>query len=165
MHHTQASGSGTPSRFVRSSYCPTTLTWSALTRPPRTTTRTGGDLMDRGIEIKDQKPGELIFLGLSNRPGSGNDKTPPRAPGRVLSRYETNLGHGGVGVHWSPGDDDRWIGYYEVRSNDTILGKTAKGTYYFDHSEGWDPKARYEVRTVDSDGNQSPWCGSVAIWR
>jgi hypothetical protein len=124
------------------------------------TMRSGADLMDRGIEINDQKPGELIYLGLSDRPGSGNDRTPPQAPSRVLARCETNIGHNGIGVHWSPGADDRWVGYYEVRRNDTILGKAAKGTYYFDHSESWDPKARYEVRTVDGDGNASSWAAA-----
>ena len=125
-----------------------------------TTTRTGAGLMEYGIALKDQKPGELIYLGLPDRPGSGNDKTPPQAPGRVLTRYETNIGHSGVGVHWSPGSDDRCVGSYEVRRNGKPLGKTAKGTYYFDHSEGWDPKAKYEVRTVDGDGNPSGWAAA-----
>jgi hypothetical protein len=122
-----------------------------------TTTRTGADLMEHGIEIKDQKPGELIYLGLPDRPGSGADKTPPRAPGQALARFETNLGHNGVGIYWNAGVDDRCIGYYEVRRNDTILGKAAKGTYFFDHAEGWNPKSRYEVRAVDGDGNTSDW--------
>ena len=123
----------------------------------KTTMRTGADLMDRGLEIKDQKPGELIYLGLTNQPGSSNDTTPPQAPGRVLARYEANIGHNGVGIHWSPSTDNRWVDYYEVRRNNTILGKTAKATYYFDHSEGWDPHAQYEVRAIDSHGNSSEW--------
>lgn len=128
-----------------------------------TTTRTGADLMDRGIEVKDQKPGELIYLGLANWPGSANDKTAPQAPGRVLARHETNIGHSGVGIYWSPGSDDGWIGYYEVRRDGATVGKTAKGNYFFDHSEGSTSKACYEVRTVDSNGNPSHWVTASPI--
>ena len=122
-----------------------------------TTERTGADLMTNGIAIKDQKPGELIYLNLPNRPGSGQDKVPPQSPGRVLVRRETNLGHGGAGVYWSPGTDDNWISYYEVRRDGTILDKVAIGVYYFDHAAGWDKAREYAVRTVDGDGNASDW--------
>jgi hypothetical protein len=77
-----------------------------------TSERTGADVMDNGIAIKDQKPGELIYLNLPNRPGSGQDKVPPQSPGRVLARRETNLGHRGIGIYWAPGRDDNWISYY-----------------------------------------------------
>jgi hypothetical protein len=121
------------------------------------TERTGADLMANGIAIKDQKPGELIYLNLPNRPGSGQDKVPPQSPGRVLVRRETNLGNGGAGVYWSPGMDNNWISYYEVRRDGTILDKVAIGVYYFDHAEGWDKAREYAVRTVDGDGNASDW--------
>ena len=101
-----------------------------------TTERTGADLMTHGIKIKDQKPGELIYLNLPNRPGSGQDKVAPRLPSRVLVRRETNIGHGGIGVYWSPGTDNNWISCYEVRRDGKILDKVAIGNYYFDHAEG-----------------------------
>ena len=126
-----------------------------------TTTRTGADLMAQGIVIQDQKPGELVYLGLPGRPGGGQDLVPPVPPGRVLARRETNLGHTGVGVYWSPGRDDHWISYYEVRRGNHVLGKASAGCYYFDHSAGWDPQASYAVRTVDGDGNASTWAGAV----
>ncbi len=107
-----------------------------------TSDRTGADLMTAGIAIKDQKPGELIYLNLPNRPGSGQDKTAPQSPGRVLVRRETNIGHGGIGVYWSPGADNNWISYYEVRRDGNILDKVAIGNYYFDHAVGWDRLAR-----------------------
>jgi len=122
-----------------------------------TTTRSGADLMTKGITIEKQEPGELIYLGLPNRPGSGSDSTPPKAPSRVISRVENNIGHSGVGVYWSPGSDDRWISYYEVQRGTTILGKASVGTYYFDHSDGWSTSAAYAIRTVDGDGNVSDW--------
>ena len=122
-----------------------------------TTERTGADLMTAGIAIKDQKPGELIYLNLPNRPGSGQDQISPQSPGRVLVRRETNIGQGGIGVYWSPGADNNWISYYEVRRDGRILEKVAIGDYYFDHAEGWSNAHEYAVRTVDGDGNASDW--------
>jgi hypothetical protein len=126
-------------------------------------TRRGADLMADGIVVQEQVPGELIYLGLSNRPRSGRDKRAPTAPGAALSRPETNLGHSGVAVYWSPGVDDTWLSGYEVRRDDSILGKASIGTTYFDHSEGWDPSARYAVRSVDGDGNVSAWTEATQI--
>ena len=123
----------------------------------QTTNRSGADLMANGIAIENQAPGELIYLGLANRPGSGRDKIAPKPPGRVFTRRETNIGHTGVGVYWSPGTDNHWISYYEIRRNGDVLGKVSRGAYYFDHSSGWDPRAAYSVRTVDGDGNVSGW--------
>ncbi len=120
-------------------------------------TRRGANLMADGIVIRNQVPGELIYLGLPKRPRGGTDQTAPTAPGRALTRHEMNIGHSGVGVYWSPGSDENWISYYEVRRGESILGKVSWGTYYFDHSPGWDPRAAYSVRTVDGDGNQSHW--------
>ncbi|MBI2300423.1 MAG: hypothetical protein HYU66_16030 [Armatimonadetes bacterium] len=122
-----------------------------------TTQRTGADLMAHGIALEHQQPGELIWLGLAGRPGGGHDTTPPTAPGRVLTRRETNLGHTGTAVYWSPGHDESWISYHEVRRGDTVLGRAATGCCYFDHSPGWATGAAYAVRAVDGDGNASPW--------
>ncbi len=124
---------------------------------PVTTERTGADLMTAGIAIQEQKAGEVIYLNLPNRPGSGQDKTAPQAPGRVLAGRENNLGHGGIGVYWSPGADNNWISYYEVRRDGTILDKVAMGNYYFDHAALWQRPHEYAVRTVDGDGNASGW--------
>ena len=128
-----------------------------------TTTRTGADLMANGILIHNQAPGELIYLGLPDRPGSGRDTVAPQAPGRVLTRRESNIGQAGVGVYWSPGSDDKWVSYYEVRRGVSVLGKVSVGTYYFDHAEEWSPSAQYHVRTVDGDGHMSGWTASARL--
>ena len=128
-----------------------------------TTVRDGADLMAHGIEIADQAAGELIYLGLPHRPGSGLDHTPPTAPANVLLRRETNIGHSGIGLYWSAGADETWLSYYEVRRSDDILGKVSTGTHYFDHADGWHPDAAYAVRTVDGDGNASPWTLATRI--
>jgi hypothetical protein len=102
-------------------------------------TRTGADLTANGLVVKDQKPGELVFLNLPSRPRSGRDKTAPTPPGRVMARRETNIGYAGMGIYWSPGADDNWVSYYEVRRGEEILGKASTGTYYFDRSRGGRP--------------------------
>ncbi len=122
-----------------------------------TSTRNGADLMGNGIAIAEQAPGELIYLGLPHRPGSGQDQTAPTPPATVLARRETNIGHSGVGLYWSAGTDESWLSYYEVKRGEEVLGKVSLGTYYFDHAEGWDPEAAYAVRSVDGDGNVSGW--------
>lgn len=119
--------------------------------------RSGADLMENGIALSNHSSAELIFLGLPNRPGSGNDTEPPKAPGNTCIRFETNLGHSGVAVYWASAFDNQWISYYEVQRDDQILGKASVGVYYFDHSPGWNPKSRYAVRAVDGDGNASDW--------
>ncbi|MFA6239865.1 MAG: hypothetical protein WC655_02995, partial [Candidatus Hydrogenedentales bacterium] len=122
-----------------------------------TYTQTGAELMASGIVLTEQVPGEIIYLGLPNMPGSGRDVIAPTAPGQAYVRRETNIGHAGVGIYWSPGTDDNWVSYYLVRRGDAIIGKASVGTYCFDHSPGWDENAGYFVRTVDGDGGVSAW--------
>jgi len=122
-----------------------------------TATRTGKELMENGIVLAGQTPSELIYLGLPDHPKAGDDAKAPLPPSRVLARRETNVGVTGVSLYWSPGSDDRWISYYEVKRGDTVLGKASARTYYFDCSQGCDPQAVYGVRTVDGDGNASEW--------
>ena len=127
------------------------------------TTRMGADIMDNGISIPAQIPGELIYLGLPNRPGGGRDKQAPASPGNVLVRQEVNIGHLGIGVYWSPGTDNNWVSCYEVRRGRRNLGKVSVGTSYFDHSPGWNLDGDYSVRTIDGDGNTSGWIPAVKI--
>lgn len=119
--------------------------------------RTGQDLMTNGITLKDTAPGELIYLGLPEIPGAGNDAAAPAPPGQALFGCETNLGHSGVGIYWSPSGGSHWISYYEVRRGEEIIGKASVGTYYFDHAPGWEAAAPYAVRAVNGDGLKSEW--------
>lgn len=125
--------------------------------------RTGTDLMERGILLHDQTPGEYIYLNLPNRPMGRADHTAPKSPTSVLSRREMNVGFTGVGIYWSPGSDNNWISAYEVKRGDKFLGRVGTGTYFFDRSADWDTKAAYSVRTVDGDGNTSPWVTAKPI--
>jgi hypothetical protein len=122
----------------------------------RVDSRTGADLMTNGIRLIDPSPGELIYLGLPNYPGSGNDHTPPTDPGTVQKQLGTNLGVTGVEVTWEASKDNNWLSYYQIYRDGEMLDKVAKGTYYFDHSSGpANLAARYDVQAVDGDGNGS----------
>jgi hypothetical protein len=118
-------------------------------------TRTGADLMATGITIERMPAGELVYLNLPMHPGSRLDTTPPAPPAGVTARAGENMGQPGVELAWEPGTDNNWVSYYEVLRDGAVLDKTAKGTFYFDHSAGADPAARYAVRTVDGGGNGS----------
>jgi hypothetical protein len=118
----------------------------------------GAKLMSDGIDFEQIAPGELIFLNLPNYPGSGTDHVPPSSPASMIKRLGRNLGVQGIELSWSPSHDDNWVSYYEIRKNGKLLGKTAKGTFFFDHSDSArnDIDANFEVAAVDGDGNRSP---------
>jgi len=117
--------------------------------------RTGADLMTNGITLAGVAPGELVYLGLPNHPGSGTDLTAPGAPSALSVKTGVNMGFPGVEIAWQPATDNVWVSHYEVFREGVSLGKVAKGTYFFDHSPAADPNARYGVRAVDGNGNVS----------
>ncbi|MDE2126315.1 MAG: hypothetical protein KGJ62_06980 [Armatimonadetes bacterium] len=129
----------------------------------KTTIRTGRSLMQSGIVLLHTPPGELIYLNLPNRPGSGLDHTRPSAPGRAYCRQETNIGHSGVGIYWSAGTDNNWVSRYEVSRNHVVIGSVSTGLYFFDHSATARARADYAVRTVDGDGNRSDWVTALRL--
>ena len=118
-------------------------------------TRTGRDLMARGIALAGGVAGELVYLNLPYRPGNRRDRKAPTAPSGVVKRWGENMGFPGVELAWKPAGDDRWVSYYEVLRDGVVIDKVAKGTFYFDHLAGADLAGRYEVRTVDGSGNRS----------
>jgi hypothetical protein len=118
-------------------------------------TRTGADLMEKGIRLECMNPGELIYLNLPFHPGNKLDKTPPAPPQEARKIIAANMGYPGVEVSWKAGHDDHWVSYYEVLRDGAVLDKVAKGTYYFDHSAGADLAAKYEVRIVNEAGLRS----------
>ena len=119
--------------------------------------RSGASLMREGITLSRVPPGELIMLNLPDYPGSGTNRTTPAPPLDVTKRVGTNLGTQGVEVAWSAPSGNGWISYYEVLKNGSVIGKTAKGTFFFDHSPTarHEVAARYEVRSVEGDANRS----------
>jgi hypothetical protein len=126
----------------------------------RSEQRGGAELMERGISLDQMPPGELIYLNLPLHPGSKRDQRPPGPPRAVSKRKAENMGYPGVELRWKAGTDDNWVSGYEVFRDGARLDRVAKGTFYFDHSAGADPAARYEVRTVDGAGNVSRFVGA-----
>lgn len=126
--------------------------------------RTGADLMSKGLTLVNPAPGELVYLGLPNVPGSGNDHTPPSDPGNVRKKLGTNFGVTGVELEWEPSQDNNWLSYYVIYRDGEMIDKVAKGTYYFDHSGGPENlSARYEVQAIDGDGNSSARIAAMPV--
>jgi len=117
--------------------------------------RTGEDLVQNGITLVNAQDGELIYLGLPNHPGSGNDSTPPTAPSNVKKHLGTNIGITGVELEWTASTDNNWISYYQIYRDGEPIDKVSKGLYYFDHSSRANLGSTYQVQAVDGDGNVS----------
>jgi len=117
--------------------------------------RTGRELRDPGLTLTDPPPGELIYLNLLDHPGNRVDKTPPSAPTDVRCAVARQRGVPGVEVTWRPATDESWLSHYQLRRDGALLDRIAKGCFYFNHSAGADPAARYAVVAVDGAGNSS----------
>ncbi len=120
-----------------------------------TSKRTGDDLARNGITLVNPKPGELIYLGLPNHPGSGTDSIPPTAPANVVKQLGTNMGITGVELKWNASSDNNWISYYQIYRDGEPIDRVSKGLYYFDHNESANLGSIYQVQAVDGDGNGS----------
>ncbi len=129
------------------------------------TQQSGKILMAKGVQLPSVAPGELIFLNLPEYPGSGADKARPLPPSNVTKRVGTNIGAQGIEVSWSVASGQDWISYYEVLKDDHLIGRSAKGTFFFDHSSGARSHLdrNYQVRTVDGNGNRSALVEAHAI--
>lgn len=126
--------------------------------------RTGADLMASGITLVDPAPGELVYVGLPNHPGSGSDRLAPMDPGQPAKRIGANMGITGVEIAWKPSRDNNWLSYYRIYRDGVAIDKVAKGTYYFDRGGGpGNLSANYEVQAVDGDGNASRRIAAVEI--
>ena len=117
--------------------------------------RTGEDLTRNGITLINPQPGELVYLGLPNHPGSGTDSIPPSAPANVVKHLGTNMEVTGVELHWNAATDNNWISYYQIYRDGEPIDRVSTGLYYFDHSESANLTSIYQVQAVDGDGNGS----------
>jgi hypothetical protein len=128
-----------------------------------TAKRTGEELTQNGITLINPQPGELIYLGLPNHPGSGTDTVPPTAPAHVTKSLGTNVGVTGVELQWTESTDNNWLSYYQIYRDGEPIGRVSTGLFYFDHSDSMNLGAVYEVQAVDGDGNASEKVKPVQI--
>jgi hypothetical protein len=128
----------------------------AINSTRETRVGTGAELMQQGIRFKTAEPREIIMLNVDNIPGFGTDRTPPAAPSQASKRTETWNGRTGVALRWQPGRDNVTVAGYEVSRDGKPFDFVATGTFYFDVAPGSGPDRRYEIVTVDADGNRSP---------
>ena len=117
--------------------------------------RTGAEWMRDGVRLSGVRAGEVLFINLPDRPGTGSIKVKPGMPSALRCAPAEWLGRKGLGVHWNAPADDRLISYYELAKDGVPFTKISTGTYYFDVAAG--PDARYAVRSVDFDGQCSEW--------
>ena len=120
-----------------------------------TQTRTGMEWMRDGVLLTNVQPGEVLFLNLPDRPGTGSIKEQPAAPTQVQVAAETWLRRQGIGVSWQASANAEIVSYYEIARDGAPLTKVSIGTYFFDtDAQG---NHRYAVRAVDYDGKASAW--------
>ncbi len=117
--------------------------------------KSGAEWMAEGVLMHNVRAGEVLYINLPDRPGTGSIREMPAAPSDVKAETCTWLGHGGVGVSWTAPEKNQMISYYEVSRNGAVITKISQGEYYFD--DGADGSAVYAVRCVDFDGQTSDW--------
>lgn len=119
------------------------------------TEKTGAEWMADGVWLQNVQAGEVLFINLPDRPGTGSIGERPAAPSGLVTQACQWLGHKGVGVSWRAPENDRLISYYEIAKNDVPLTKVSRGTYFFDVDA--ELGAKYTMRSVDFDGQVSDW--------
>lgn len=112
-------------------------------------TKTGAELLTKGITFTPDAKGELIWFNLPDFPFGGKVGA-PKAPKAVFKREENNIKTLGVAVYISDEDDDNRY-YYEIKRNGTVITKLARGSFYFDYSKDADVNASYTVSAVGFD--------------
>ena len=105
--------------------------------------------------MENVQPGEVLYINLPDRPGTGSIKVRPDAPANLRKAPAKWLNREGIGVRWDAPENDRLISYYELAKDGAPFTKISTGTYYFD--VGADAAAKYAVRSVDFDGQTSEW--------
>lgn len=117
-----------------------------------TATNTGAHWMTNGITTTNWG-GDLVWLNVTNYPGSAVDSIPPSAPASVSKSTATEMTYPGVAITWPASTDNVFVSRYEVLRNGHVAATTASSRYVF--IEGGALSDTYEVRAVDGDGNRS----------
>ncbi|OUS78413.1 hypothetical protein B1748_02115 [Paenibacillus sp. MY03] len=124
-------------------------------------TRTGAYWKSNGVALTNLQAGEMIFFNMTDYPGSGVDTIDPSAPSYATVQKAEYMGHYGAELNWSPASDDRFLSYYEIERNGTVIDKVSIGTFYF--LENADSGDVYRIRSVDGDGNASTFVTAALL--
>ena len=117
--------------------------------------KTGAEWMQKGVAMENARAGEVLFINLPDRPGTGSIQKPPMPPASARVEQAEWLGRKGMGILWVPPEENAMISYYELSKDGLPVTKISTGAYYFD--VGADGSAAYAVRSVDFDGQVSEW--------
>ena len=123
--------------------------------------KTGAEWMKEGVWLENVRPGEVLYINLPDRPGTGSLREKPQAPENAALSRARWLNRDGVAIQWTAPEKDDAISYYEIARDGEPFTKVSIGTYYFDG--GLDGSARYAVRSVDFDGQTSQWTPCVPL--
>jgi hypothetical protein len=118
-------------------------------------TRTGAYWKSTGVSLTNLQPGETVFFNMTDYPGAGTDSDNPSAPSGVTVKKAEYMGRYGVELNWSAASDNRFLSYYEIERNGTVIDKVSLGTFYF--LENGVSGDTYRIRSVDGDGNVSAY--------
>lgn len=120
--------------------------------------KTGEQWMREGVYLENVQAGEVLYINLPDRPGTGSIRERPAAPAALHCEPAQWLRRKGIALSWKAPENDSLISYYEISKDGEPFTKVSIGTYYFDiHAE---KPARYAVRSVDFDGQVSDWIHS-----
>lgn len=121
-------------------------------------TKTGAEWMREGIFMENVAAGEVLYINLPDRPGTGSIHELPAPPSALTCEPAEWLRRKGMALSWKAPEQDSLISYYEIAKNGVPYTKVSIGNYYFDANA--EPSAKYAVRSVDFDGQASNWIHS-----
>ena len=124
-----------------------------------TFTKSGAELMEEGIVLKNVAPRELIFFNMTDSPSKR--RSAPSDITNAVAKKECNVGVTGIGVYWS--SDQNTSRYYEIARNGEIIGTTAKSKYYFDRNADLKENPQYSVRAIGYGDAVSPWTDATLL--
>ncbi len=116
--------------------------------------KTGAELMEEGIVLKNVAPRELVYFNLQNSPARRKTANVPVVK-NVVCAEECNVGMTGMGIYWSAEAKD--VRYYEIARNGKVINTVAKLKYYFDNECDLKENPQYTVRAVGFADTVGEW--------
>ena len=116
--------------------------------------KSGAELMEEGIVLKNVAPRELVYFNLQNSPARRKNANIPVVK-NVVCAEECNVGMTGMGIYWSAEAKD--VRYYEIARNGEVINTVAKLKYYFDNECDLKENPVYTVRAIGFADTVGEW--------